>query len=569
VASAASNGGASSVADPPIHGTVKGFATGDFTYLDALKLMGTSVAQLSLAQSASGVSNTSLQTVDTLQQELLTTQKPTGHNAYARGAGVSVNLGGGDASIPQIQLTQAESVSPPRTKAKTADVLNLPLSPLASVDVQPDIAAANTTSKDNFCVLGGPLSMGQATIANAEVIQPAANQAIVAADGTVQHTSIEELDPNKSNAFGLNSISYLHTAEIQLFKGIPGAEIDIKVLNPIALEAFAGGDSSSTINYGSGDGATDVLSINGNVLTAQQLFGTNGVTIDVDGLLRVQIGGKPTITSNTNDSVAATADLISIQVISLNNNTQSSVGGPLGPVLNPVLNPVLSALDSATKQIDNALTGLGIQKGADLRVGHFEANSQVPTGGIRCQIPVSKVPSTQNVVAGNSFTVAIRADNPYDCTLTHVKFEDQIKDLVNNPTWNVKSTSPADDTSSTNSDLTWSKMPDIPPGGHDDVTVTIDIPAGSPSGELEDTATVTADCASGNGSALQGIGGSAQNVSLTGAVTLQGPTVQGLAPKRVILPNTGSSPWLPIGGGLLALSGLSLFALRRRAIGSS
>jgi LPXTG-motif cell wall-anchored protein len=37
----------------------------------------------------------------------------------------------------------------------------------------------------------------------------------------------------------------------------------------------------------------------------------------------------------------------------------------------------------------------------------------------------------------------------------------------------------------------------------------------------------------------------------------------------VILPNTGSSPWLPIGGGLLALSGLSLFALRRRAIGSS
>jgi LPXTG-motif cell wall-anchored protein len=34
-----------------------------------------------------------------------------------------------------------------------------------------------------------------------------------------------------------------------------------------------------------------------------------------------------------------------------------------------------------------------------------------------------------------------------------------------------------------------------------------------------------------------------------------------------LLPNTGSSPWLPIGGGLLAMTGLGLVAMRRRTIG--
>jgi len=67
------------------------------------------------------------------------------------------------------------------------------------------------------------------------------------------------------------------------------------------------------------------------------VLGGNGLTIDVDGLLRVQIGGKPTIDMNANGlgKVSAEADLISVQVIDLTpQNTASSVGGPLGPLLN-------------------------------------------------------------------------------------------------------------------------------------------------------------------------------------------------------------------------------------------
>ncbi|HVV76321.1 MAG TPA: LPXTG cell wall anchor domain-containing protein [Mycobacteriales bacterium] len=504
--------------------------------------------------------------MNTLSEKLLTTKSATGHNAFGRAAGVSVNLGGGDASIPQIQLTQAEAVSPPPNQVKTARVLNLPLAPIANVDVQPDIATANTPSTGDFCVLGPntPLSAGQATIANAEVLPVATGQAVVAVDGTVQNNSLEEIVPNNSGNFGLSSTTLLHTANIQLFKGIPGAEIDIKVINPLALQAFAGGDNSSFVTYGSGDKQKDVLSITAGgqttALTSEQLLGSQGLTIDVDGLLRVQIGGKPTISANSNTQVSATADLISIQVISLNNTTASNVGGPLAPLLNPILTPVLSALDSVTKQLDGVLTSLGIKAGADIRIGHFESNAQVPAGGIQCHIPVSKTPSSQTVDAGHPFTVTVSADNPYNCTLTNVSFEDKIDSETGNVKWTVGNTTPNADSSSTNSDVTWTGLPDIKPGGHQDVQITINVPADSPSGKLEDNATVKGTCATGNGPGTA-------NVNLNGAVTLHGPAVRGITPHSVTLPNTGSSPWLPIGGGVLAATGLTLFALRRRSIG--
>jgi LPXTG-motif cell wall-anchored protein len=565
-ASAAGAGGVSNDPNPPINGTIAGFTNGDFAYLDALNVGSLSLAQLTLAQSAAGVSNGTLQTENSLGEDLLTTKSGAGHNAYGRAAGVSLNLGQGSKSVPQVQLTQAEAVSPPPNQVKTARILNLPLAPVANVDVQPDIATANTPADNNFCVLGvnHPLSAGQATIADADVLPVTSTTSVLAVDGTVQNNSLEELDPNNSGGFGLDSATLLHTAEIQLFKGIPGATIDIKVINPLVLQAFAGGDGSSFVTYGSGDKQKDVLSITAGgqtvTLTAEQLLGTNGLTIDVDGLLRVQIGGQPTM-SVTNDKVSALADLISVQVISLNNNTTSSVGGPLAPLLNPILTPVLSALNGVTASLDKVLTGLGIKAGVDLRVGHFEANAQVPTGGIQCNIPVSKTPSTQNVTAGNPFSVTLSADNPFDCTIENLKFEDKIQSETGDVKWSVGNTQPAADSGSTDSDVTWSNLGSIPAGGHKDVTITINVPADSPSGELEDTAIVTGTCATGNGPGTA-------TVHLGGTVTLHGPTIAGVVPHTVsLLPNTGSSPWLPIGGGLLAMSGLTLVALRRRAIG--
>jgi LPXTG-motif cell wall-anchored protein len=183
----------------------------------------------------------------------------------------------------------------------------------------------------------------------------------------------------------------------------------------------------------------------------------------------------------------------------------------------------------------------------------------VPAGGIQCNLPVSKTPSSTNVTAGSPFTVTLRADNPYDCTVKDLKFEDKISAESGDVKYNVTNTAPNADGGSTDSDLTWSGLGSIAPGGHKDVQVTINVPADSPSGELQDTAIVTGTCATGNGPGTA-------NVSLNGTVTLHGPTINGITPHHVTLPNTGSSPWLPIGGGLLAMTGLGLVAARRRSI---
>src|SRR3954454_15012565 len=85
-AATASPGTTSRSGAAPIHGTIKGFASGDFAFLDALSVSSLNLAQLSIAQSASGVSNKALQTTDTLGQDLLT-KGASGANAYGRGAG--------------------------------------------------------------------------------------------------------------------------------------------------------------------------------------------------------------------------------------------------------------------------------------------------------------------------------------------------------------------------------------------------------------------------------------------------------------------------------------------------
>jgi LPXTG-motif cell wall-anchored protein len=560
-AATASPGSAGSNGAPPIHGTIKGFASGDFAFLDALSTKTLNLAQLSLAQSAAGVSNTSMQTTDTLGQSLLTTKSATGHNAFARGAGVSVNLGAADKANPKVQLVQAEAVSPPPNQVTTKRLLNLPLAPLATVDVQPDIAATNTRSNADFCVLGAPLSIGTGDVTNADVLPLTKAITVLAADGTVTNTSTEELDPNGAGGLGLNSVSLLNTAGITLFRGIPGAAITIKVINPLFLSAFAGGvPGSSKVVYGSNDGSKDVLSITAGgstqKLTAEQLLGTDGVTIDVDGLLRVQIGGKPTITQTGDTQISALADLVSVQVISLTTPTVSSVGGPLGPLLNPILTPVLNALNALTTQLDKALTSLGITKGVDLRVGHFEANSEVPQGGVKCGLPVSKKTNKDPVTAGDSFTTTISADNPYDCVVRNLAVDDKITG-TGGVTWTVDSTNPKADSAS-NSEVKWNNLGNLPPGGHKQVTVTITVGKDSTAGQMRDHAHVTGTCATGNGPGTA-------NVSLGGNFTLHAPTINPASSPKGPLPTTGSSPWLPVGGGLLLMTGIGLAVARRRS----
>jgi uncharacterized repeat protein (TIGR01451 family) len=549
---------ASAAGRAPVDGTIDGFSSGDFVYLNLLDTEAVDLAQVSVSQTAAAVSNKKLQTGDTLDQ-LLYDGKLDGKNAYGHAAGVSLNLGQGDNSVPQAQLTIAEAASPPRSREVT-NIVEVPAAPLLTATVQPDVAEANTRSLDDFCILGAPLSQGTSNVADAQLV-PAGDAvapgfALVDATGEVLTRSTEKLVPNGHGTLGLSSSSALETAGITLFKGIEGAETTIKVVNPITLDAVAGGfPGTATATFGDEDGDKPVLSIrngdNVTKLTLEQLIG-EGAVIDFNGLIKLEIGLDPTTTAAADGTkVTSVADLVKITVIGDPAPSTGSVGGPLGDVLNPVLEPVLSALDDSglLQAIDQALADAGLSTGVDFRLGHFEASSEVPEGGIECGLPVKKTVDDPVVQPGDEFTYTITVDNPYDCTLTDVKVDDRIE-AQGGVEWEVLTTRPAADTE-THDRVVWNDIGDIEPGGSASVEVDIAILESSSAGKFIDHAKATASCGTG------GADGGTQ-IDLVGNDRLDAPEVKG-GP----LPNTGSTPWLPVAATVLV--GVALVA--RWAVG--
>jgi uncharacterized repeat protein (TIGR01451 family) len=554
---ASPTGAAAAPGTAAVDGTIDGFATGDFVYLNLLDTSAADVAQVSVSQSAAAVSNKQLQKVDGLDQ-LVYDGGLAGKNAYGHAAGVSLNLGQGDASVPQARLTLAEAASPPRKRERT-DIVEVPAAPVLTATVQPDVAEANTRSVDDFCVLGKPISQGTANVADVQLVPAGAavapGFALADATGEILTRSTEQLVPNGHGTLGLSSSSSLETAGLTLFAGIDGAETTIKVINPITLDATAGGfPGTATATFGDEDGDKPVLSIkngsNVTKLTLEQLIG-DGAVIDFNGLLKLEIGLDPETTKSADGTkVSSVADLVKITVIGDPAPSSGSVGGPLGSVLNPVLGPVLDALDNSglLQAIDDALVGAGLSTGVDFRLGHFEATAQVPRGGITCGLPVKKTVDDELVHPGDRFTYTITVTNPYDCTLEDVKVDDRIK-ATDGVLWDVVGTRPAADLA-TDDHVTWNNIGDIATGERKSVEVDIRIQESSSSGRFTDHAKATATCGTGGA-------GAGADIDLTGRDRLAEPRV-----RSGPLPDTGSAPWLPIAAALLAGVGLVV----RRAV---
>ncbi len=562
--SAAPAAAASTGQRAPVHGVIDGFASGDFVYLNALDTSTADFAQVSLSQSAAAVSNQKLPRNDSLGQRVYDADLG-GKNAYGHASGVSLNLGQGDGAVPQARLTTAEAASPPRDR-KTTNLVHVPAAPLLDATVQPNVAEANTRSADDFCVLGKPLSQGVANVADATLVATdsvAPGFALLDATGEVLDRSTEQLVSNGHGTLGLSSSSTLETAGVTLFAGVAGAETTIKVLNPVTLEAIAGGfPGTASVKYGDANGNTPVLSIkngtNTAVLTLQQLIGS-GATIDFDGLIKVEIGLDPkTKIAKDGTSASALADLVRITVIGKPAPSSGSVGGPLGSVLNPVLGPVLSALDSTglLQQIDQALTAAGLTTGADFRLGHFEASAEVPQGGVTCGLPVHKTVDKDVVHPGDRFTYTITVHNPYDCTLQNVRVADSIA-ATGGVLWKVVSTRPTADQVSDDR-VVWNDIGDIKTGDSRSVEIGVVIDDASSSGRFTDHATATADC---------GTGGATGNgrVTLTGDDIVHAPDVVTPAAAGSRLPDTGASGRL----ALLALAFVSAGLLVRRVTAGS
>jgi uncharacterized repeat protein (TIGR01451 family) len=423
---------------------------GSLVFANAANLPPIDVAKAAVGQSAAGVAvPTGLGTSDQLLQPLLA-KSSTGKTAFGHGAGVSVGLLGSQTAPPTIAQTVAEATSP-APSSTSGELLTLPIDPLVNASVLPSTAAANTTA-NGACVVGKDISNGAAHVAHATVLTPTPGTSVAVLGNTsesVSHTKL--VVPTKANGTtvttgnaGLLAQTTQILAPITLLKGTPG-ELTIKLLGPLQLSAAAGGvPGTSVVSYAVvGKGPSDpVLTITAggqtSTLTSQQVFGDGGIVLPL-GIADVTIGapahsltgleGTPVTEAADGTNAAAAVDFVRVSVPGkLPTPANDPVGGPLGSVLNPVLNPVLSGLDPVLSQLQKALADAGLNL-ADLRVGHLEARSTVPAGGIDCSTdnPLSesrKDVSALHVQPGSTFDYDIRIPNRGASAVTNVKVVD-------------------------------------------------------------------------------------------------------------------------------------------------
>jgi len=238
-------------------------------------------------------------------------------------------------------------------------------------------------------------------------------------------------------------------ASVTLFGALGAANaLKIEVPGPLRPSAEAGGQpGTSVVRYGvqGASGATPVLRITLGTgkpmeLTSQQLFGKGGVVLPL-GVADVTIGapahsltgleGSPPTQLPNGTSASAAADFIRISVpgkLKVPGGT-TPVGGPPGTVLNPVLTALSSGAQPLTSALQKAPATAGLDV-ADVRVGHLEASSTVPVGGIVCATPINplnesrKDVSATTVPAGQTFTYDIRVPNRGTSPVTNVTVDD-------------------------------------------------------------------------------------------------------------------------------------------------
>ena len=580
-------GGAPAGAQAPAgQADYKGYSTGTVVHADAITLGNTRVVDAEVAYSGAtvaslgtgGVTSGPGALAGTIVNEMEQVVQPTlpntglnaelrGNRSFGRGSGLELGVGttiSTDVNANQILLAQrALASAPPSTGLITNEVGPIKIDPVAYASLLRGQAQARWVS-DTTCVLGEELSTGLGYAADAQLLNlgPASpgNEPfpgpLVATDApsperrVSQTKSITKLVPqtdangNKiGDNFGLMTETRMTIAPITLLANTP-APITIELLGEWVLRTVATGIAGQAqVHYGPGtvNPQTPVLSIIqgdviNRVLSLQDLLGSQGLPIEIPGVASVVIGEDPRAIGGDATSqptraadgtfASAAVDVVRVQLL-------EGVGGAAGLI------PGLSALD--------------------VRIGHMESRAQVPVGGVKCGIPVTKVADKQTVNAGETFTYNITVTNPFaDCELTGVRVEDNIS-VAPGVRYSITGTNPAA-SSQTANQVVWNDIGPIGPKQSKTVSITVAVASNSAAGLFTNNAKATGSCATGTAQ-----GGAKITVPITGETTVTVPSVSGgreLPATGVdVLPRTGSS------GPAMALAGLGLLgaavALRR------
>lgn len=538
------------------------YGTGTAVSLDVLQLGQTQAVSVQAAFAGQSTDSTGLGGV--ISNEMGYTVQPGDigdRSAYGRGTGLEVGV-----AVPitaaenQILLAGlAEAAAPPPTALVVRQIGPVSLGGVAYVNLLRGRARA--TFDPTTCVLGRPMSFGEGEAAGLQLIgttnavsgqldAPVLGASLPVTGNDPRNVSrsrsVTYLIPNGDGTFGLVSETRQTVAPIQLVGGL----ITIELLGEWALRAIATGKpGGARIEYAPVGAVPDtkvaVITLGGITvadLSLQDILGPGGLVLPLAPIADARIGAParaingsgPAVTTADGTIAAGAVDVISLDLLDL-----SVLGLPV-----------------------NAL---------DLRVGHMEAAVRVPVGGVRCNIPVSKVGPT-TVQAGNNATIVVRIPSDagqfaelFGCELLNIKAQDVHSVRSGRPTFSVVSASNGGVISADRTVVTWPNLGNYRIGDPPiELTIVVSIPSSSLAGVIEDTVDVTAslgNCVGGDsgqdivGAAINGLGVS--NAIAFGRVTLIGPsiTIGG------ILPPTGGNAMPLIAGGGLVLAAL---ALRRR-----
>ena len=554
----------------------KGYSTGTVIHADALTLGATRVLDTEVAFSGATVASKGTggvtqgpgaaqgSIVNEMEQVVQPALPNTSLNAelkgdrsFGRGSGLEVGVGttiSTDVNANQILLAQrALASAPPSTGLITSEVGPIKIDPAVYASLVRGQAQARWAG-DSTCVVGEELSSGLGYAADAQLLGSSTAGSLPLTDPLV-HTDVE--NPTRSvsqtksvtklvpqtdaqgnkigDNFGLMSETRMTIAPVSLL----GGTITIELLGEWVLRAVATGiPGQAYVHYGPGTVTpeTPVLRILQNavpstVLNLQQLLGLQGLPIELPGILSVVVGEDPRAiggsassapTQGGNGTVAAGAvDVVRVQLLEGAGNLLGLAG--------------LSALD--------------------VRVGHMESRAQVPEGGIKCSVPVSKTADKQTVNAGDTFTYNITVTNPFaDCDLTNVRVEDTITTTAG-VRYNITGTNPAASAVQANApQVVWNDIGPIGPKQSKTVSITVAVPANSAAGQFTNNAKATGSCATGSAQ-----GGARITVPITGETTVVVPNVSGGRE----LPSTGVDvlPRTGLSGPAMALAGLGMLGV--------
>jgi hypothetical protein len=220
-----------------------------------------------------------------------------------------------------------------------------------------------------------------------------------------------------------------------------------------------------------------------NEVTIEEYIGKEGLDLEVEGLVRINLGENPRAVAGDADS---------------------------GPVASPVFTGAAADIlrVRALNQIEDDFD--------ELRIGHMEAAVAVPAGGLSCPgIAVQKALDGRSVQPGDRFTTTITLTNPNDCILEDVKLTDTITASAG-----VKWTGKGVDDGL----FTVKGLGPLGPGESEEVRIDIEVDPSSVPGVFSDVAVAEGVCGRRN-EVGETSGGDAAVVPVRGSAALEGPSV--------------------------------------------